>query len=193
MRVYIHTNHDRVDRIYVAFPSTSSEDDIKTKYNNLISQFNKNNKYMSFIENKPIPSDENIAYGNKKYQASYKYINPEIDKDYFLRRMADAAIASVPKDKAEQFTALMNMYLDSSDKDRELMTEKLVEISSEFVKSNEDPQIALESLKIFMTYLDNIDSFLTGTVWFTIHKNHWGFNIGLYYDNLSNRAKGEDL
>ena len=34
----------------------------------------------------------------------------------------------------------------------------------------------------------------TGTVWFTIFRQGYDeYYIGLYYDNLNNRPKGEDL
>ena len=79
--VYISTNNNKVDRIYVAFPTTS-ESNIRYEYNNLISQFNKNDKYTSLFDNEEITEKEDISYeisvNNKRYEASYYYV-PQID------------------------------------------------------------------------------------------------------------------
>lgn len=42
--VYIHTNHNLVDRVYVAFPY-STEEGIRTEFNRLLNQFKDNGKY----------------------------------------------------------------------------------------------------------------------------------------------------
>ena len=81
VKVYISTNNNNVDRIYVAFPTTS-ESNIRYEYNNLISQFNKNDKYTSLFNNEEITEKEDISYemsvNNKRYEASYYYV-PQID------------------------------------------------------------------------------------------------------------------
>lgn len=78
VNVYISTNNNNIiDRIYVAFPTTS-EQNIRYEYNNLISQFNNNNKYTYLFDNEEITERENISYeisvNNKRYEASYYYI-----------------------------------------------------------------------------------------------------------------------
>lgn len=192
--VLIHTNHNRVDRIYVSFPSTTSESDIRIKYNRLISQFDNNSKYTSFmVTNEPIPSDEDISYemsvNDKRYQASYRYMNPDIDQDYIMRQMTDAVIAATPEDKVEQVKAALEAYLNGSDEDRNSMVEQ----SSEMIKSLGETEWSPESLEVMLSVLKKMESLMTGEVWFMIHRNYGRYNIGMYYDNLANRANGEDL
>ena len=45
VEVFIHTNHNLVDRVYVSFPSTN-EDGIRSEYNRLLFQIKRNEKYM---------------------------------------------------------------------------------------------------------------------------------------------------
>ena len=77
VHVFIHTNHDVVDRIMVAYPSIS-EKQIKTEYNSLLRQFQRNAKYIEIFENEPIPESENISYEmtvhHKDYQSVFFYL-----------------------------------------------------------------------------------------------------------------------
>lgn len=194
VEVFIHTNHNRVDRIYVSFPSTTSESDIRIKYNRLISQFDNNSKYTSFMAtNEPIPMDEDISYemsvNDKRYQASYRYMNPDIDQEYVMRQMMDAVIAATPEDKVEQVKAAMEAYMNGSDAERDSMVEQ----SNEIIKSFGEAEWTPESMQVLMSVLQKVESLMTGEVWFMIHRTYGRYNIGMYYDNLANRANGEDL
>ncbi len=42
-------------------------------------------------------------------------------------------------------------------------------------------------------YQKPVTSMIQRMVWFTINKDIGGYNIAIYYDNLSNQANGEDL
>lgn len=192
--VYIHTNHNLVDRIYVSFPSTTSESDIRNKFNRLISQFENNNKYTSFMAtNEPIPFDEDISYEmsvhDKRYQASFRYMNPDIDQDFIMRQIAEAVVAATPDDKAEQVKAAMEAYLSGSEEERQTMEEQ----SSEVIKSLGEAEWTPESTQMLLSVMKKVESLMTGEVWFMIHRTFGRYNIGLYYDNLANRANGEDL
>ena len=59
--VYIHCNHDVVDRVYVAFPSTT-EDNIRMQFNRLLNQFEKNGKYLNLSQSEEIPAEDDISY-----------------------------------------------------------------------------------------------------------------------------------
>ena len=192
--VYIHTNHNLVDRIYVSFPSTSSESDIRNKFNRLISQFENNSKYTSFMTtNEPIPTDEDISYemsvNDKRYQASYRYINPDIDQNYLMREMMEAVVAATPEDKAEDVKAALESYINSTDEERQEIDVQ----TSELLKSLGEAEWSPESLQMMIAVMKKVESLLTGEVWFMIHRTYGRYNIGLYYDNLANRANGEDL
>lgn len=75
------TNHNVVDRIYVAYP-LESESQIITEYNILLGQFNRNKKYIAIQNNEIIPADEDLSYEmtvrNKKYGASFSYVSPDL-------------------------------------------------------------------------------------------------------------------
>lgn len=82
VNVYIHTNHNVVDRIFVADDNTLNASQIRIRYNNLLSQMDQSEKYFSFVPNDPIPEDEDISYEmivhKKSYSASF-YYNPLYD------------------------------------------------------------------------------------------------------------------
>ena len=192
--VYIHTNHNLVDRIYVSFPSTSSESDIRNKFNRLIYQFENNIKYTSFMTtNEPIPLDEDISYemsvNDKRHQASYRYMNPDIDQNYLMREIMEAVVTAAPKDKAEDVKAVLESYINSSDEERQEIDVQ----TSELLKNLGDAEWSPESLQMMMTVMKKVESLMTGEVWFMIHRTYGRYNIGMYYDNLANRANGEDL
>lgn len=79
--IYVVTNHNVVDRIYVAYP-LESESQVITEYNILLDQFNRNKKYIANENNEMIPADEDLSYEmtvrNKKYGASFFYVSPDL-------------------------------------------------------------------------------------------------------------------
>ena len=83
--VYIHvvTNNNKVYRIMVVDKNYVGETSIRIRFNNLISQFENNSKYIGY-SNKPIPKDEDLSYEigvkNKRYQASFYQESSSIDK-----------------------------------------------------------------------------------------------------------------
>lgn len=83
--VFISTNHEVVDRIRVVSPYYGSEDDTRVKYNNLLSRFNRNAKYVSLSQKTEIPVGEDIYRSlhknSKKYDVAYFYLMPEVKKD----------------------------------------------------------------------------------------------------------------
>lgn len=73
--IFVSTNKNKVDRIYVCDATATNEANIRINYNNLLYQFNNNSKYITVVENKPIPEDEDISYEmlvhNKRYEAVF--------------------------------------------------------------------------------------------------------------------------
>ena len=190
VKVYIHTNHNVVDRVYVAFPTTTSVSDIRNKFNRLISQFDDNNKYVSFLGNEPIPMDEDVSYEmsvhDKRYEASYRYANPDLDPEYAMNMVLDKVTSSLPEEEAKQMRSMMEAFMSSSEEEQK----ETLSQQSELLKDTEwTPETMIKMLAL----LQEVESALTGQVWFTIHSNYGRYNIGLYYDNLANRANGEDL
>lgn len=96
VQVYVMTNNKKVWRIAVAdaVPSSNSAK-IKTRFNILCSQFEKNKKYVG-LDDYRIPEDEDITYNmivkDKEYQAAYFQYNQNDstdagDKDALFKRI----------------------------------------------------------------------------------------------------------
>lgn len=75
VRIYIGTNNNKVYRIMVCDENLLNEADIIIRFNNLISQFEKNERYFTITENERIKTDEDISYemniNNKRYEAAF--------------------------------------------------------------------------------------------------------------------------
>lgn len=73
--IYVATNRNKVFRVMVAYADYVTESQIKINYNNLLQQFQNNEKYVGLEENHLIPDEEDISYEmdihNKNYDASY--------------------------------------------------------------------------------------------------------------------------
>lgn len=209
--VYIHTNHDKVDRIYVAFRPTT-EHEIRIMFNRLLAQFQNNNKYSDFFGNAEIPLDENILHeikvNHKRYEASFRYINPDlvISEEEMMNRFLTALSSTLSEEKITNIRTQLADYYNFSEEERESMlpiiekelTEglKLMEENADILNEHH-PELLQEyfesMLGVMKASQSVLDSLSTGQVWFMIHENFGRFNIGLYYDNLANRPNGEDL
>lgn len=80
--IFIHTNRNKVDRIYVAYADPVDVAQIKIDYNNLLRQFKDNEKYIELEEQEPISDREDISYEltvhNKRYDATF-WVKPPIE------------------------------------------------------------------------------------------------------------------
>lgn len=82
VRVYIATNNNKVYRIMVADNNTVDEAQIKIRFNNLVSQFENNKRYIS-LGKYTLSDEEDISYEmtvhNKDYEAAF-YQVPNMEK-----------------------------------------------------------------------------------------------------------------
>ena len=161
--ISVVTNNNKVYRIMVRDVTSSSESDIRIRFNTLCRQFENNKKYQSLSsESYIIPEDENISYemsvNKKRYQASYFQI-PEggIDSTTIMKETQSFILS---KYSQEQLSSL------TEEQTQELMTEVL----------------------LYMT-----EKFYNRSVWFMIDEMYGDYYILLYYDNGYNQADGEDL
>ena len=172
VEVYVVTNHNVVDRIYVAYP-VMSESQVVSEYNILLGQFEQNKKYIALKENERIPYNEDLSYemsvNNKKYGASFMYISP----DLFTEKEIDFLHAL--KEKVEGM---------SSDE---------VQAMSQAMADSLQTRTSQLSIEDTMKALNKFMSLFSGSVWFTVHERYGNYQIGIYYDNLKNRPNGEDL
>lgn len=190
--VYIHTNHNVVDRVYVAFPSTT-EENIRIEFNLLLSQFKKNSKYMDLNMNEEIPETEDISYeinvNNKRYQASFSYFDPDRDPLSFANALIDKFDGLLPAESISKWKESMATSLNLSEDDQKLQSEQMMtELQDAIGNIDED-----KAFLFIATFIDGMKSLADGDVWFMIHENYGHYNLGLYYDNLHNQANGEDL
>lgn len=196
--VFIHTNHNLVDRVYVAFPTTS-EDNVKNEFNRLLRQFNDNGKYMDLSMNKEIPDSEDISHemsiNGKRYQASFSYFDPDRDQFAFMDALLDKFSEFFSADQLAVVKANCKKMMEASDAEREKLQGMMMEeLQGMALKQDADSDADKEKVvRFFFTFMDGMRSLADGEVWFMIHGNYGRYNIGLYYDNLHNQAHGEDL
>lgn len=190
--IYIHTNHNLVDRVYVAFPYTT-EESIRVEFNRLLSQFKNNSKYMDLSMNEEIPGGDDISYeitvNKKRYQASFSYFDPDRDPISFANALIDKFDGLLPSENIAKWKEAMAASLALSEEEQRLQSEQLVaELQGSIGNIDED-----KAFLFLATFIDGMKSLADGEVWFMIHENYGRYNIGLYYDNLHNQAHGEDL
>ena len=162
-------NHGKVYRVVVFDANTCDAGQIKIRFNNLIHQFENNDKYFYISPNDIIPEDEDIHYEiivhDKEYSATFHY-NPLYGNDELRDSLINEAVAKVEENNKK-------LGYDKS-------------IESDSYKDNCDRLISAHvSLKIIQ--MSN------GSVWFKIFEHYGKYYIGLYYDNLLNKPNGEDL
>jgi hypothetical protein len=164
VNIHIVTNNNKVCRIMVAEVDYCNDIDIKIRFNNLLQQFKKNEKYMTASltpEKYFIPEDENILYemtlNKKRYQATFFQVPIKID-----------TVAIAEKIKSNLSTKYTEEQL-----------------------SNPTEELRKEILNASLPYMFEI--FSKKSVWFMINEFHGKYYITMYYDNEYNRANGEDL
>lgn len=196
--VYIHTNHNLVDRVYVAFPYTT-EEGIRVEFNRLLTQFKDTGKYMDLSMNEEIPDDDDISYEisvkNKRYQASFSYFDSDRDPVVFMDALLDKFSEFFTDEQLAKLKDYIKKAADTPEDQQEaLQAEMMTEMQKMGLgqDENSDPNPE-KAFKFLATFMDGMKSLADGTVWFMIHEHYGRYQIGLYYDNLHNQAHGEDL
>ena len=161
--ISVVTNSDKVYRIMVRDAISSSESNIRIRFNALCRQFENNKKYQSTSsESYIIPEDDNISYemsvNKKRYQASYFQV-PEggIDSTAIAQEAQTFIYSKYSQEQLSSFT---------EEQGQELMAELLQYMTDKLYKKS---------------------------VWFMIAEQYGEYYILLYYDNGYNQANGEDL
>lgn len=195
VNLFVHTNHDLVDRVYISFPSTRDEEDIKNEYNLLLSQMKDTGKYMDLSFNERIPANEDIYHeisvNKKRYQASFCYFDPTRDPLSMVDDLMKKFSGIMPDDVLAKMTEFVKVSINLPDEEVIAMSEELT-LELQALGFNADAN--KEKIYLYLeTFFDGMKSIADGYVWFMIHYNYGRYNLGLYYDNLHNRAHGEDL
>ncbi len=170
--VYVVDNHGVAYRVFVAFPETS-EYNIRSEFNHLLSQFLRNDKYVPMRECEVIDQKEDISYemtvNKKQYGASFAYISPDIFTPEQTRIIHDFV------EKAKTMSEAEMKNLSES-------------LAASFITESE-----ASSPEEILASMNRISSLLSGNVWFKILRDGSDYQIGLYYDNIKNMPNGEDL
>lgn len=196
--VYIHTNHNQVDRVYVSFPSTT-EEGIRVEFNRLLAQFKNTGKYMDLSMNEEIPESEDISYEitvkSKRYQASFCYYDTDRDPIVFMDALMDKFSDFFTEEQLSKLKEYVRKAVDTPDDQKDaLQAEMMAEMQKMGLGQDENAEPDPEKAMMFLvTFMDGMKSLADGDVWFMIHERYGRYNIGLYYDNLHNQAHGEDL
>lgn len=196
--VYIHTNHNLVDRVYVSFPYTN-EDGIRSEFNRLLGQFEDNDKYTAFVVNDKIPADDDISYEisvkNKRYQASFSYFDPDRDQVAFMNSLLDKLSEFLTEEQRAKVKEMFAKTIDAPKEQQDaIQAEMMEELQKMGLGQNENAEPDLDkAMRFFAATMEGMSSLADGEVWFMIHERYGRYQIGLYYDNLHNQAHGEDL
>lgn len=167
-------NHGKVYRVVVFDANTYDAGEIRIRFNNLIHQFENNDKYFYIDQNEMIPEDEDIHYEiivhKKQYIAEFIY-NPLYGNDELRDR-------------------LINEAVEESKLSEEMKDEKTIGgITYEEFYSDKDnyDQLITSLVTLKVIQMSN------NSIWFKIFEHYGKYYIGLYYDNLLNAPNGEDL
>ena len=168
-------NHGKVYRVVVFDANTYDAGEIRIRFNNLIHQFENNDKYFYIVPNDIIPEDEDIHYeilvNKKEYIAEFRY-NPLYGNDELRDRLINEAVEE------------SKLFLE------EKKDEKTIDgITYEEFYSDKDNYDQLISAQVSLKVIQMSNS----SVWFKIFEHYGKYYIGLYYDNLLNAPNGEDL
>lgn len=199
VNIHILTNKNKVWRVYIEDDDVRDEYQIKLRFNTLCKQFERNSRYTSFAGNQKIPMDEDISYemnvNDKHYEAAYYQIpddpnltnyfeelNARIDNFNLGQQKDSLALKQLLESVPDPFPALSAYDADTFSKYDEDFFDRLS-------SATEEKQLAM-----VMTLMEDIMSILSNRmVWFTISEYYGNYYISMYYDNVYNKASGEDL
>ncbi len=190
--IYVSTNKNLVDRIYVCNKGTCSESQIIIRFNNLVRQFANNKNYISDrYEKYLIPQNEDISYemlcNNKNYDAIF-YQKPDTIN-------INEYIMSLNKVSDEELNNMVNYLIQSDSLCSNLYGNFDLEYFNKRKGVNFDNKN--KGFLVLFAELNNLHKLSFGKynkpVWFRICKIGNEYYIAIFYDNEYNKAQGEDL
>ena len=180
--ISVQTQGNKVWRLAITDEIDRNENQIRIRFNNLVNQFENNNKYMPYKKDSQTLSDnEDISYeisaNDKQYAAIfYQYFKDAPEFTDFL---------TIQKEYKERYAKELKQieeYLSQfSEEQLENPTEEMMENSK---------KILYQSVQSVMTMNDLISK---KVVWFTIGRNYGKYYITRFYENNYNKADGSDL
>ena len=177
--ISVQTNGNKVWRIAITDEIGRNENQIRIRFNNLVNQFENNNKYMPYKKDSQTLSDnENIGHEISVNDKQYAAIFYQYSKD--APEFSD--ILTLQKEYGERYAKELKEYLSQfTEEQLENPTEEMVENSK---------KILYQSVQSVMTMNDLISK---KVVWFTIGGKYGEYYITMFYENGYNEADGSDL
>ena len=179
--IAVQTNGNKVWRIVITDEIDRSENQIRIRFNNLVNQFENNNKYMPYKDSQTLSDNENIgheiAVRDKQYAAIfYQYSKdaPEFSDTLTLQKEYGERYAKELKQIEEYLSQFTEEQLENP-------TEEMVENSKKILN---------QSVQSVMKMNDLISK---KVVWFTIGGKYGKYYISMFYENGYNEADGSDL
>ena len=177
--ISVQTNGNKVWRIAITDEIDRSENQIRIRFNNLVNQFENNNKYMPYKKDSQTLSDnEDISYEISANDKQYAAIFYQYSKD--APEFSD--ILTLQKEYGEKYAKELKEYLSQfTEEQLENPTEEMVENSKKILN---------QSVQSVMKMNDLISK---KVVWFTIGGAYGKYYITMFYENGYNEADGSDL
>ena len=179
--IAVQTNGNKVWRIVITDEIDRSENQIRIRFNNLVNQFENNNKYMPYKDSQTLSDNENIGHEIAVRDKQYAAIFYQYSKD--APEFSD--ILTLQKEYGERYAKELKQieeYLSQfTEEQLENPTEEMVENSKKILN---------QSVQSVMKMNDLISK---KVVWFTIGGKYGKYYISMFYENGYNEADGSDL
>ena len=176
--ISVQTNGNKVWRIAITDEIGRNENQIRIRFNNLVNQFENNNKYMPYKDSQTLSDNEDISLEISANDKQYAAIFYQYSKD--APEFSDTL--TLQKEYGERYAKELKEYLSQfTEEQLENPTEEMVENSK---------KILYQSVQSVMTMNDLISK---KVVWFTIGGAYGKYYITMFYENGYNEADGSDL
>ena len=178
VRISVQTQGNKVWRLAITDEIDRNENQIRIRFNNLVNQFENNNKYMPYKDSQTLSDNENIGHEIAVRDKQYAAIFYQYSKD--APEFSD--ILTLQKEYGERYAKELKEYLSQ-------FTEEQLENPTEEMMEN-SKKILYQSVQSVMTMNDLISK---KVVWFTIGGKYGEYYITMFYENGYNEADGSDL
>ena len=182
VRISVQTQGNKVWRLAITDEIDRNENQIRIRFNNLVSQFENNDKYRSLKDSQTLSDNEDIGYEISVHDKQYEAI--------FYQYFKDAP-------EFTDFLTIQKEYKERYAKELKQIEEYLSQFSEEQL---ENPTVEMEenSKKISDWSAQSAIEMFTDllyrkVVWFTIGEEYGEYYITMFYENGYNEADGSDL
>lgn len=183
VRIYVQTNGNKVWRLAITDEIGRNENQIRLRFNNLVSQFENNDKYTYLEDSQTLSDNEDISYEISVRDKQYEAIFYQSSKDATEFTNSLLTLQKEYKERYAKELKQIEEYLSQfSEEQLENPTEEMEENSKKI--SDWSAQSKIEMIT---------DLLYRKVVWFTIGRNYGKYYITMFYENNYNKADGSDL